>query len=219
MQIEETLYKILLHTNINDLELVCQSNKQINSICNNPYFLQQKFKTLPFTIYKLMDQTLPNLLYINYLINVAYKLINLMINVIFLSKYDNIKELENTSPFIANKIMTQVYKLIKPDKNDQWFGLFEGLQYITYNVKDIEGVIDVTNDQKFYLNYWIYTPDSIVNAIDLSLSEMIEYLINIFLNHSFTAIGILQGRYVKINSVKKLEKFIDTKFIKLKLYK
>lgn len=215
METDETVYEILLNINLNDLQLFCRSNKNINQLCHTKYFIENKFNMLPFNIYRPIKHTLNNLLYVNYLYNVANKLINYMINernVIFYNMpIKTIQDLKLISPIVTNRILD---KMIEVDEEHEFYGVFEGNIFLQYNEKTIDGETVPTYDGKFYLSYWIYTPNDNLEAIDLSIEQTVEYLVNIFLNNK--KYTLIESRYYqKLNNVQELEYFIDTRFIKL----
>jgi hypothetical protein len=215
MQYEETLYEILVNTNLNDLQSLCHSDKKIRQLCHNKYFIDYKFNNLGFNIYRPIKHTFNNLLYIGHLINVAYKLINFMVNhssiIFYNNPNDNIKDLEKVSPAIVDRILNQLENV---DETNQFYGVFEGSLLFEYNHKTINGTTIPTNDQKFYLSYWIYTPNDMQEAIDLTIDDTVEYLVNIFLNDKHYA--LINHQYKKyFDNVKELEHFLDIQFIKL----
>lgn len=218
MQFDETLYEILLNTDINDLQSFCQSNNKINKLCYTKHFIEEKFNMLPFNIYRPIQHTFNNLLYINYLAHVAYKLIKFMMNeqdiVFYNNPNANINDLNIVSPVIVDRILNQVNQLVEVNEKGRFYGEFEGSIFLEYNSKTIAGEPIPTNDQKFYLNYCIYTPQAVDEAIGLSINQTIEYLVNVFLNNKKYSLYV--GKSVtRFNTVEELEYFIDMRFIKV----
>lgn len=217
MESNDTLYEILLNTDLNDLESLCQSNKQFRKVCQDKYFINQRFQRLGFNIYRPIRYTFNNLLYINRLINIAHKLIKFMISndrVTFYNRPNKtIQDLEKISPVIAQRIVNQLKDV---DKTSEWYGFFEGNLFLQYNHKGNDAI--KTYDLKFYLSYAIYAPDMVEDAIDLSIDDTIEYLVNVFLNDKIYILVNSQNNHYyqgKFKHVYELEKFLDTRFIKL----
>ncbi len=209
METDETVFQILLHTNMDDLKLLCQANKRINKICHNPYFIKKKLTTLP-TIHTPIDLTLFNLFHINRLTHLAYQLIDYFKTnpwAVLNYSQNNIKELAKVNPLATNKILSQVYKT-QHDKTSKYFGEFEGRLIITYNQKYLKDQwVVTTNDNQFYISYWIYTPDDLEEVISLTENEMMAYLVNLFLHYK--NIGIINGKLAKkFKTVNELEKWL-----------
>ncbi len=79
MDIDEITITILYHVDLDSLQSLCESNKNINQLCHSTYFLNQRFNQLPINIDKHVDHTLYNLFYINHLIPIAHRLIEYLI--------------------------------------------------------------------------------------------------------------------------------------------
>jgi hypothetical protein len=139
MENDVIIVEILLNTNMNDLQSLCQTNDHTKKICHSQFFLHKKFDMLPFNIYRPILKTFNNLLYINYLHNVASKLINFMINydniVFYNNPNDTIEQLGIVSPVIVNRILNQVKQFTEVDKSNIFYGQFEGSIFLQYNKK------------------------------------------------------------------------------------
>ncbi len=79
MDIDEITITILYHVDLDSLQSLCESNKNINQLCHSTYFLKQRYNQLPINIYKHIDHTLYNLFYINHLMHIAHRLIEYLI--------------------------------------------------------------------------------------------------------------------------------------------
>ncbi len=218
-QNDDMLYNVLLQADLDDISNLCYMNNKSEQICHNQHFLNNKFDLLPFNIYKPIAYNFNNLLYINWLVKLSIKLIYFMkhvdgIRIDWLNlrgeDKDYIIEIKKFSPSLYDKLIAISNDLTyphidwinvplntKPVLNDPWYGHIEFF-YLMY--KDGQ--------------FWTYIGSHWPHAIDLKVPiqeyELIEYLVNVFLNYE--EFHISRDEYMNIYGFDKkikLQIFLD----------
>ena len=206
------LYNVLLQADLDDTLILCDLSDTSRKICHNQHWLNQKFDTLPFHLYKPIKHTFNNLVYIYDLVNLSTKLMNFMskidgIQFYFMKDGENIEDIKN--PSLYNQLIMLSQHLnhpyinyvnvpldTQPDITDEYYGAIDYLSLMYKN-------------GQFSIFTGIGWPHFLEFNIPIPQKELIEYFVNIFLNdHSFTI-----GRYgstnaYPINNMNELEQFI-----------
>ena len=214
----DMLYNVLLQADLNDMINLCYINNTSEKICHDRYFLKNKFDLLPFNIYKPLLYTFNNLLYVNDLVKLSIKLIDFMkqidgIRVDFLNlrgkDEDYINIIKKFNPSLYNKLISISNDLTSVDLNFIYAPLTTQPILNDPNYGHIEFFSLMYKDGQFSSYIGVNFPHFIEVIIPINEDELIEYIVNVFLNYNLFDIG--RWGYIDIYSFNKitLQSFLE----------